>query len=109
MRISSLPSLPAPPVWLRLVLQALYPLFGIVMSLLFVVVAVRNALLQRWIPAAVMAAAAAGSWWWYSSTDELPREFIPYFPHIATLLVLVFAAQHLRPPAAVGKTFRREG
>lgn len=48
MRISSLPSLPAPPVWLRLVLQALYPLFGIVMSLLFVVVAPFLLLLWPW-------------------------------------------------------------
>ncbi|MGN7247378.1 1-acyl-sn-glycerol-3-phosphate acyltransferase [Janibacter anophelis] len=48
MRISSLPSLPAPPVWLRLVLQAVYPLFGIVMSLLFVVVAPFLLLLWPW-------------------------------------------------------------
>ncbi|CAM4067502.1 1-acyl-sn-glycerol-3-phosphate acyltransferase [Janibacter anophelis] len=48
MRISSLPSLPAPPVWLRLVLQAFYPLFGIVMSLLFVVVAPFLLLLWPW-------------------------------------------------------------
>ena len=39
MRISALPSLPAPPLWLRIVLQAIYPLFGIVMSLLFCIVA----------------------------------------------------------------------
>lgn len=48
MRISSLPSLPAPPVWLRLVLQAVYPLFGIVVSLLFVVVAPFLLLLWPW-------------------------------------------------------------
>lgn len=48
MRISSLPSLPAPPIWLRLVLQALYPLFGIAMSLLFVVVAPFLLLLWPW-------------------------------------------------------------
>ena len=34
MRLTALPSLAAPPIWLRLVLQALYPLFGIAMSLL---------------------------------------------------------------------------
>lgn len=48
MRISSLPSLPAPPVWLRLVLQAVYPIFGIVVSLLFVVVAPFLLLLWPW-------------------------------------------------------------
>ena len=48
MRITSLPSLPAPPVWLRLILQAVYPLFGIAMSLLFVVVAPFLLLLWPW-------------------------------------------------------------
>ncbi len=81
----------------------------VVAALLFAVVAVRNAVLRRWTSAVAMAVAAAGSWWWYTATDELPREFIPYFPHITTLLVLVFASQRLRPPAAVGKPFRREG
>ncbi|NLD76077.1 MAG: ABC transporter permease [Acidimicrobiales bacterium] len=81
----------------------------VVAALLFAVIAIRNAVLQRWISAGVMALAALGSWRWYTATDALPREFIPYFPHIATLLVLVFASQRLRPPAAVGKTFRREG
>lgn len=48
MRITSLPSLPAPPYWLRLVLQGIYPLFGIVMSILFVVVAPFMLLLWPW-------------------------------------------------------------
>lgn len=49
------------------------------------------------------------SWWWYQRTDDFPREFTPYFPHIATLLVLVFASQHLRAPAANGKVYPRSG
>lgn len=48
MRISALPSLGAPPVWLRLLLQAIYPLFGIAMSLLFVVVTPFLVLLWPW-------------------------------------------------------------
>lgn len=48
MRISALPSLPAPPIWLRLILQALYPLVGIFFSLLFVVVAPFTLLLWPW-------------------------------------------------------------
>ncbi len=48
MRISALPSLPAPPLWLRMVLQALYPLFGIVMSLLFLVLVPFLVLLWPW-------------------------------------------------------------
>lgn len=48
MRISALPSLPAPPLWLRMVLQALYPLFGIVMSLVFLVLVPFLVLLWPW-------------------------------------------------------------
>ena len=52
---------------------------------------------------------AAGAGFWYQATDELPREIIPYFPHVTTLLVLVFASQRLRMPAADGKVWRRGG
>ncbi|HCE59912.1 1-acyl-sn-glycerol-3-phosphate acyltransferase [Janibacter terrae] len=48
MRISALPSLPAPPMWLRLLLQALYPFVGIVVSLLFVVITPCLLLLWPW-------------------------------------------------------------
>ena len=48
MRLTALPSLAAPPIWLRLVLQALYPLFGIAMSLLFVIVTPLLVLLWPW-------------------------------------------------------------
>ena len=52
---------------------------------------------KRWVSAARRSPCsppAAGCW--YQATDELPREIIPYFPHVTTLLVLVFAAQRLR-------------
>jgi simple sugar transport system permease protein len=44
---------------------------------------------------------------WYFSTDELPREIVTYSPHITTLLVLSFAAQRLRMPAADGLRYSR--
>lgn len=69
--------------------------------------AVYSAVKRRWTTVGVLVAAAAGSWYWYATTDELPREFIPYFPHVTTLLVLVFASQHLRMPAADGRVWRR--
>jgi len=37
----------------------------------------------------------------------VPRQFIPFTPHLTTLLVLAFAAQNLRPPAADGLPYRR--
>src|SRR5699024_8961517 len=36
MRISSLPSLPAPPTWLRVLMQIAYPFVGAVLSLVFI-------------------------------------------------------------------------
>lgn len=81
----------------------------VVLAMLLLVLGVYLAFKRRWISAAIVTAIAGFSWWWYHRTDELPREFIPYFPHIATLLVLVFASQHLRMPAADGKIYRRSG
>ncbi|MBX3312825.1 MAG: ABC transporter permease [Actinobacteria bacterium] len=69
--------------------------------------AVYSATKRNWTAVGVLVASAALSWYWYATTDELPREFIPYFPHVTTLLVLVFASQRLRMPAADGKVWRR--
>jgi len=44
---------------------------------------------------------------WFLASDEVPRQFIPFTPHLTTLLVLAFAAQNLRPPAADGLPYRR--
>lgn len=78
-------------------------------ALLFVVAGGFALWKRRWIWAVVFAALAGLCWWWYSVTDELPSQLIPYFPHLATLLVLVFASQRLRMPAADGKIWRRSG
>ena len=42
----------------------------------------------------------------YIRTDEVPDEFTYMTPYITTLLVLIFASQRLRPPAAAGKPWR---
>lgn len=81
----------------------------IVMAIIFAGAGIYTALKRRWVPTAVFAALAAGCWYWYATTEELPRELIPYFPHVTTLLVLVFASQRLRMPAADGKIWRRGG
>ncbi len=81
----------------------------IVVALVFVVAAVWTGAQRRWRATAFFVALAAGSWWWYTQTNELPRELIPYFPHFTTLLVLVFASQRLRMPAADGRVWRRGG
>ncbi|MCU1499742.1 MAG: putative sugar transporter permease protein [Acidimicrobiales bacterium] len=81
----------------------------IVVSLVFVGCAAWTLHRRRWISVGIFLALAAGCWWWYEQTEELPRELIPYFPHITTLLVLVFASQRLRMPAADGRVYRRSG
>jgi simple sugar transport system permease protein len=44
---------------------------------------------------------------WYLATDQVPRDFTSMTPYIATLLVLAFAAQRLRMPAADGQVYRK--
>jgi simple sugar transport system permease protein len=81
----------------------------VVGAMVFLLLALRSAVARRWRSTAVLVAFAAGFWLWYANTDELPREMIPYFPHITTLVVLAFASQRLRMPAADGKIWRRSG
>lgn len=81
----------------------------VVGALVFVAMTVRMLFKQRWLAAGSLAALAALMWIWYEQTEELPRELVPYFPHLTTLAVLVFAAQRLRMPAADGKVYRRSG
>ncbi|WP_426571675.1 ABC transporter permease [Aquihabitans sp. McL0605] len=78
-------------------------------ALAFVITGLACAWRRLWVSTAVFALLAAGCAYWYQTTDELPSEIIPYFPHVTTLLVLVFASQRLRPPAADGKVWRRGG
>ncbi len=44
---------------------------------------------------------------WYLTTDQVPREFTTMAPYVATLLVLAFASQQLRMPAADGQVYRK--
>jgi ABC-type uncharacterized transport system permease subunit len=44
---------------------------------------------------------------WYLTTNQVPVDFTGMTPYVATLLVLAFAAQRLRMPAADGLRYRR--
>ncbi len=44
---------------------------------------------------------------WFATTDTAPAWLPNTMPYVLVLLVLVFFAQHLRPPAAAGKPYRR--
>ena len=43
----------------------------------------------------------------YAMIAEIPNEFVTFFPNLATLLVLTFLAQRLRPPAMAGAPYRK--
>jgi len=44
---------------------------------------------------------------WYLTTDEVAREFTTMAPYVMVLLVLAFASQRLRMPAADGRPYRK--
>jgi general nucleoside transport system permease protein len=44
---------------------------------------------------------------WFLVTDVVPREFTTMAPYVTTLLVLAFASQRLRMPAADGQIYRK--
>ena len=44
---------------------------------------------------------------WFALSSAVPPEFTSMTPYIATLLVLAFASQRLRMPAADGRVYRR--
>jgi general nucleoside transport system permease protein len=44
---------------------------------------------------------------WFFLTSRVPNEFTGMTPYVATLLVLAFASQRLRPPAADGQIYRK--
>ena len=46
---------------------------------------------------------------WYLRSETATSWFINSLPYMLVLLVLVFAAQRLRPPAAAGKPYRKGG
>ncbi len=87
----------------RTAVHALLLLVGVALASL----ALRAVLQKRTRPAVLLALASAGVLWWYAATEEVVGELPPITPHLATLLVLVFAASRLRPPAAIGLPYRR--
>ena len=44
---------------------------------------------------------------WYATTETVPGELVGMTPYLTTLLVLAFASQRLRMPAADGQIYRK--
>ncbi|MCU1655953.1 MAG: Nucleoside transporter, permease protein 1 [Pseudonocardiales bacterium] len=79
----------------------------LLVAMLLVLLAAYLTWRRRVIPAAAALLGAALVFVWYSVTNDIPVEFVPATPYIITLLVLAFAAQRLRMPAADGLPWRK--
>lgn len=62
---------------------------------------------RKRVQAIVLAVVTAGFAVWFATSDTVPNQFVFFTPHLATLLVLAFATQRLRPPAADGVGYRK--
>jgi general nucleoside transport system permease protein len=79
----------------------------LLVALILVVVAVRQALARK-IPLTLATLLIAGAFFlWYATVDQVPSQLVGFTPHLVTLLVLAVASQRLRPPAADGVPYRR--
>ena len=56
-----------------------------------------------------LALAAAAVGFWYANSASVPNQLPAITPHIAVLVVLLFATSRLRPPAADGLPYRKGG
>jgi general nucleoside transport system permease protein len=79
----------------------------LLVAVLLVIIAVMQLRKQVYLQAAMSAVFAVLFFVWYATTDEVPREFTTMAPYVVTLLVLAFASQQLRMPAADGQTYRK--
>ena len=79
-------------------------LFVAIAALAFVV---RAAYRRRCRTVAALGAVAFAFWLYYVTTDRVPVQFVFFTPHLTTLLVMAFATQRLRMPAADGLVYRK--
>jgi simple sugar transport system permease protein len=80
----------------------------LLLAVIGLVVAAIWAILQRRLVTAVLSVAFGAFFLvYYFITDKVPTEFQFMLPYLTTLIVLVIASKRLRPPAAVGKRWRK--
>jgi simple sugar transport system permease protein len=77
------------------------------LGLLFALVAIRRGLGRDVRGAILFGVPAVAMLAWFWLVRIVPSELVSFAPHLTTLLVLAFARQRLRPPAALGDPFRR--
>ncbi|GAA2169734.1 ABC transporter permease [Pedococcus bigeumensis] len=79
-------------------------LFAVLLVAVGVWQIVRN---QRIVQGALAIVVGVLVGWWYFAVDAVPAELTGTTPYVTTLLVLAFASQRLRMPAADGQVYRK--
>ena len=64
---------------------------------------------RRIADGAFAGAMAVGAFIWWLVSESVPGWWSNILPYVVVLLVLVFFAQRLREPAAIGQSYRRGG
>ena len=84
--------------------HALLLLFAVLLVAVGVWQIVRNRRLTQGVLAVAVGALVG---WWYFASSAVPAELTGTTPYVTTLLVLAFASQRLRMPAADGQVYRK--
>ena len=62
---------------------------------------------RRVLPAVILAVTAVLVLSWYFGSNTIDPNLTSTAPYVVTLLVMAFASQHLRMPAADGDVYRK--
>ena len=79
----------------------------LVIAIVFVLVAARSIAARRPVSGLGLLAAGLLVAAFYATVDEVNNQIVFITPYLITLLVLAFASQRLRPPAAAGRPWRK--
>jgi ABC-type uncharacterized transport system permease subunit len=86
------------------VVHAFLLLFAVILLVVGVWQVVRNRRMVQGVLAIVVGVLVG---WWFLAADQVPDELTGTTPYVTTLLVLAFASQRLRMPAADGQIYRK--
>jgi simple sugar transport system permease protein len=79
----------------------------LVVAIVFVVVAARAIVSRKAVSGLGLLAAGLVVLAYYVTIDQVNNQIVFITPYLVTLMVLAFASQSLRPPAAAGKAWRK--
>ena len=79
----------------------------LVATIVLGVIALRQFLRHHPVSGTGIAVLSVLAFVYYNATDTVNNQIIYITPYVVTLLVLAFSSQHLRPPAASGRPYRK--